>query len=366
MTFVSLGFLFIFLLLIPNLSFGQDIQLTETIKVDPTANLQVTPWSFCVTEDELFLLPDYQAGTIKIFGKDGDFLKFIKAFGRSGIGKEEFSRPMYCFYSQSQSKLGVIDYGVRKVFFFDRSGKIDFAPIKIVNCPRLGYDMELAGDGKQLVISGYITNKKDRSFDLYSLNIENGQINYLLPSHEKYNLKTNEDFVLEFREKQTLPAIGIKAFMDIQGDDLFFVWEGALRIIKLNLRSRETSVFGQKTSHYIKPDASRLSYSYVRGDFETTWKEQKKTAYVRNIFATPRHVFLVYEMAKSNNSNISMFRLQKYTPEGDFLGDDSFPGNPGLQMWFDEENYELYAFSEQSEGDNRAFAILKYKIKINR
>lgn len=101
----------------------------------------------------------------------------------------------------------------------------------------------------------------------------------------------------------------------------------------------------------------------TRGDFKTMEKEKKTMAYVRNIFVTSRHVFLVYETPKSNTSNASTFRVQKYTPEGNFVGDFLIPGNPGLSMWLDEESYELYAFSKQSNSDEGEFTILKYKIK---
>ena len=315
---------------------------------------------FCVTEDNLFLLPD-QAGTIKVFVRSGNLLKFVKAL-EPRFGEMSLVYPTYCSYSRDEGKLGVIDYGVRKVFIFDRSGKVDFTPVKKFPCKRLGYDIEFTGDGEQLVISGYLTDPDSMPYDLYSINIRTGKINYLLSSPQKYNLKTYEDYVVEYRQKQTLPAIGIKAFIDIQGDDLFFVWEGALRVIKLNLRSGETMAFGHETPHYSKPDGSKLSYSYIRGDFETTWKERETMAYVRNIFTSPRHVFLVYETGKNNESNASTFRLQTYTLEGDYLDDILIPSNPSRQMWFDKENYELYAFSEQAESDNGEFTILKNKI----
>jgi len=360
---VSLGLTVIFLLLSPTGAFGQTIELSETIRVDPAAKFKATPRSFCITEDNLFLLLDNQSATINLFEKKGNSLKFIKAIGPR-FGEEEFVQPFYCFYSQDEGKLGVIDYGARKVFIFDRRGKVYYELIKSIDCPRLGYDMEFSGDGEQVVISGYIIDKSN-TFDLYSRHIRTGQISYLLPSHQKYNLKTNNDFLIEFKKKQRLPAIGIKAYIDIlpNGDDLFFVWEGALRVIKINLRSKGTTVFGYKSSNSTKAneaDEFKLADSYAKGDYETTLKERKKRAYARNIFATSRHVFLVYETAKGNQSRASKFRMQIYSLDGKYEGDTIIPGTPGRQMWFDKENYELYAFSEKE------IVIFKYKININK
>jgi hypothetical protein len=371
-----LGFLFILVFSRPNRAFGQDIKLSEKIKIDSTAKLRVVPRSLCVTEDKLFLIPDYQAGTVKIFSQEGDQLKFIKALGRSGIGKETFTQPMYALYSKEEGKLGILDYGVRKLFIFDRFGKVDFRLIgKPVNCPRLGYDMKFANDGEHLVVSGYLTDKENKPYDLYSINIKTGEIDYLLPSPQKYNIKTFEDYLLEYRQKQTLPSIGTKAFIDINGDDLYFVWEGLLRIIKFDLRAREMKkVFGHKTPYYTEPDGTELSDSYKKGEFDTTWEKQKKFSYIRNIFATPGtsgRVFLIYE---TDRSNASTYRLQTYTIEGDYLSDVRISGNPGKTMWLEEEKYklyaiwldkennELYAISKGSESSNGVFAILKYKI----
>lgn len=360
-TLAILGFTFICLLLSPNGTFGQKIRPLGRITVDPAANLDVAlKSSFSITEDNLFLIPD-QRGTIKVFSKEGDFLKFVKALGPS-FGEERFVHPRYCAYSRNDGNLAIIDYGVKRVFLLKRSGKVDFTPIKSFRCRRLGYDIESDGGDQQLIVSGYSVDKKNKPFDLYSINIRTTQIIPLLPSHEKYNQKTFENYVSEYRRKQTLPAVGVKAYIDIQGYDLFFVWEGELRIIKINLCSKEKTVFGHATPHYTKPDASKLSYSYIRRDFEITWEERKKMAYVRNIFATPKHVFLVYEMGKNNKSNASTFRLQMYTLKGDYLEDVSIPGNPTRLMWLDEESYELYAFSKESNSDEGEFKILKYKI----
>jgi energy-coupling factor transporter ATP-binding protein EcfA2 len=349
--------------LVSKKDFGRDIKPSEKINVDPSANFRVIPRSFCVTEDKLFLIPDYQAGTVKILSKEGDQLKFIKALGRRGVGKETFTQPMYALYSKEEGKVGILDYGVRELFIFDRFGKVDFRPIRTVKCPGFGYDMKFSGDGEQLVISGYIRDKENKPYDLYSINIKTGEIDYLLPSPQKYNLKTFEDYFLEYKQKQTMPSIGTKAFIDINGDDVFFVWEGLLRIIKFDLKSKKTeNVFGHKTRNYTKPDGTELSDSYKKGEFGKTWEIQKKFSYIRNIFATPRHVFLVYETGINNENIASSYRLQTYTTDGNFLSDVRISGNPGKAMWLDKENYELYALSEGSESGNGVFTILKYKI----
>jgi hypothetical protein len=91
-------------------------------------------------------------------------------------------------------------------------------------------------------------------------------------------------------------------------------------------------------------------------------KERDAISLVTNIFTTPRHIFLVYRTARNNNDLTFGYRLQTYTTEGDYISDVLIPGNPGPEMWFGKENYELYAISEKSGNDNSKFTILKYKI----
>jgi hypothetical protein len=353
--------LFIFLFLIPNALLGEYIQLTEEIKIDTAANFQEIPSSFCTTEDNLFLITDHKAGIVKIFKKEENLLKFINVLGPRFENKK-FVYPIYCFYNRKKGMLGVFDYGVREIFIFNREKSGEFTWIKNVPCQWGGYDIQFAGDAEQLVVSGFLNDNENKPFDLYSINIKTGKINYLLPSHQKYNLRNFEDYILEYRQKRTLPAVGIYAFIDIQGNELFFVWEGALRIIRLNLLSRKQMVFGHETPDYAKPDGYSLATFYKNADQKNLRKKKETMAFIRNIFATPGHVFLVYETAKSKNSNNLIFRLQTYTPDGFFLEDVLIPGNPCRQMWFDKENHELYALSEKKGSNNNEFSIIKYKI----
>lgn len=368
---VSLAFVVTVLFLCPNWTVGQNIQLIERIAVDPFPELKMDqkkiPRAFCVTEDGIYLLPDPVSGLVRAFGKNGKSLKLVDSIGRKGFGKEPvFGLPQYCFYNSSKGKLAIFDdASPRQILIFNKVGIVNFELSETIPFEKSGYDMDFTGDLDQIVvISGFVKDEDGKSFDLYSRNLQTKQINYLLPSHEKYGLKTFEEYEEYYHKKQTLPAIGYNGFIDIEGDNLFFVWEGALRIIKINLLSKERTVFNgpryEEIPGYIKPDASVLSSSYIKKEFQTTWIDRETMSYVRNIFATPRHVFLIYETVRRTKSDSSRFRVQTYSPEGNFLSDVSIPGKPdGGQMWFDKENYELYLFSKN---DKNEFSISQYRI----
>ena len=365
-TLVALIFSITFFVLSPNPLYGFNVTLVKKIGFEENSKLQFTPISFCVTEDGFFLIPDHEKGNVKIYEMNGEALQLVKTFGPKGFGDDEYNMPAYCFYDKNRSKLGIIDIGIgtKKVYIYDRRGRVDFVPASIIDAD--GFDMRFAGDGKHLVISGYTTDSAGRSFELFSINLENpGQPNYLLSSYEKYGLSSDEEYQREYKD-QTLPAIGIRAFIDIQGDDVYFVWEGKARIIKINLKTKTSDIFDetkkQRMPNYFEPTKSVelevLRKSYVDMDISKIKKQRTKMSLVRNIFATPLYVFVVYE-----GPNESNFRLQMYSPEGEFLGDSAIPGNCSWIMWFDKESDTLYSLQEKSEKKKQDIHMLVYNVK---
>jgi hypothetical protein len=362
-TLTIIIFSFAFLCLNPNNIYGFEVKFVKGIEFEKGAESEIKFRSFCVAEDGLFLIPDYQAGTIKTFDQDEmvSGLKLAKKFGIKGFGSDEFNRPAYCFYDNYYSKFGVSDVGKgsKKVFIYDRIGGTDFKQVyKIpgVDC----YDMRLVGDGKQLIVSGYVTNKDKKSYDLYSINLgKPNQKDFLLPSYQKYHLANVKEYQIEYFEKSTLPAIGIRAFIDVYGDDVYFVWEGKLQIVKINLKTKKKIVFGHPIPDYIEPVASaELVKAYRDGDYTSVWRERINMSFVRDIFATSRYIFVVYDGPGWGN-----FRMQTYTPGGNFLAEMKIPTNhPYREMWLDKQSLTLYSLSRT--GRNKP-QMLIYKLKVN-
>jgi hypothetical protein len=71
-----------------------------------------------VDEEGHFYILDEQAGNIKVFAQNGDFVKTI---GRKGQGPGEFGMPISLFLSQ-QNQIIVNDMGQRKIQYFDKEG----------------------------------------------------------------------------------------------------------------------------------------------------------------------------------------------------------------------------------------------------
>jgi hypothetical protein len=365
---VCLSILFIFFN--ASLGWGQNVRFVEKIEFSG-AELPLKPKSFCVTDDQLFIIPDYQAGNIKIYAKvyenNKEFLRLGKIMGRKGYGPDEFSKPSFCYYNEDKSTFMVLDFGLRKIFIYDRIGRIDFKRVKEISCWKPGADIQLKDH--RLFISGYLTDPDGNPYDFYYVDITKNEADsnhktYLLPSYYKYGLESIQEYENQYRKKPDIPVIGINGLFDIYGDYAYFVWEGNLRIIKINIISREIDVkpFGMQPPHYVKPFASqKLVDSLRKRDIKMHESERMKMSYVKNIFTSSKYVLVIYEgpLNKDKKSNLW---IQFYTLDGNFIRDVPIPGKPGSRMWFDKQRHILYFLSDGSDTSGVHYFIYKHEI----
>jgi hypothetical protein len=337
---------------------GYNIKLIKKIPLAQENSLLENVWDFCVTGDHFFLVPDYKAGNVKIFAQNGTLVKIL---GRKGFGPGELVKPAYCFYNKEKGKFGVFDFGTRKIFIYTRIGKTGFKRVKEIYCLAGATGIQLKDN--KLLVSGYKSGVNRTHYDFYYVDLTNDQTTFLLPSYYKYGLNSWHQFKTQYIIKPDIKAIGIGAWFDIDGDDAYFAWEGDLKIIKINISSGKIDSFGKKSSHYIKPFASkRLLEARGTGNFKIIESEWDKMSYIKDIFATSKYVLVVYKGPVKPGSQ-SNFMMQFYTLDGNWLAEIPIPGNPGSRMCFDKDRDILYSLS--SEVDEELFEkyfVLTYKV----
>jgi hypothetical protein len=318
------------------------------------------PGSLCVTEEEFFIIPDYGAGDIKIYEKKGTSLRWVKAIGRRGYGPGELAKPSYSFYDKVEGQLAIMDFGRKKILIFHRIVD-EFKLVKEIPCGTGAWDIKLGG--KRLFISGYITDPDKNPYDFYFIDITNDKITYLMPSHYKYGLKSFLEYEKEYRNKRDIQAIGVAGWFDIHGDNVYFSWEGNLKVRKLNFVSGEIdeTPFGNKKTNYVestKSEFKELLNAYKKKDLNLTMEERKKRSYVKNILTTSNHVLVIYGGAGGQGN-----WMQFYSFDGRFLKEVSIPGQTdGAKMWMDKEKQILYTLSSESKVGSNQYFILKYAI----
>ena len=136
-----------------------------------------------------------------------------------------------------------------------------------------------------------------------------------------------------------------------------------MNIIKINMKSGKLGFFGEKPPHYIKPFASKQMIEARRNrNSNIVQSEKSKMSYIRDIFASPKHVLVIYEGPVKQDKKPN-FRLQFYTLDGNFLEEIPIPGKPGKTMCLDKEKDILYSLTSEMRDDlNEEYFIWEYKI----
>lgn len=334
----------------------------DKIKITGDEFLQVSI-SFCITEDNLFLVIDFKGGDVKIYNSNGALLKVL---GRKGYGPNEFAQPLFCHYSNK--RLIISDNGQRKIFVYDRKEKLNFIRSKEIFALSVGSDLFL--DENNIYIAGARKNKDDITYQFFAVDInKDDKYTYYLPGYLKYGLRSENEFKRELLRKPEISSIGGRAYFDIHGDFSYYIWEGDLKIFKINLKTKTISTFGEKSSNYIKPYASKKlinafgmsskQAANIRGT------EREKMSYVRQIFTTKKHVLVIYEARDSKHNDLG-YMMQFYTLDGQFVKEISMPRKPGFALCFDKHKNILYSITAVPEGDlDESHYILKYTIHEN-
>jgi hypothetical protein len=184
-----------------------------------------------------------------------------------------------------------------------------------------------------------------------------------LHSYLKYGLKPSKNFETQFKNNLDLKVIGMLAYFDIHLNDVYFVWQGDLKIFKINIDTGKLGFFGHKTSRYVKPYSSKkMVEAYRVRNTLIRQAEKKEMSFIVNIFASDKYVLLVYEgpVKQEKNSNLWM---QVYTFDGKFVEELTIPGQPSRVMYFDKNKSTLYSLTNEIDDEFKEdYSILVYKI----
>ncbi len=338
------------------MSFSIEIDLKSKIKLSEKVLLQL-PISFCVTEDEAFLVVDFKAGDVKIFNNKGELEKVL---GSKGAGPNEFNQPLFCDYNNR--KFIIPDAGQRKIFFYDKIGKFNFERTREIQYASIGDDIQLKEN--KIYMAGSKISEDGKYYSLYSFDLDGiGNHIYFLPAYLKFSLASENEFKTEYLKKPNLTAIGVMGRFDIQSNFAYYVWEGDLKIFKINLNTKEITTFGKKMPHYVKPyTTQKLINAFFNMEGNYVQKERSKMSYVRQIFTTKKHVILLYTVPVKDGSGYD-FMVQTYKMDGSFVEESKFPGKELDTIWFDKENSILYALAlETVKETDESYHILRYTI----
>lgn len=339
---------------------GADVKITPFGEITFKNDLEFPqrPWSFCVTEDELLIVPDSELGEIKILDRSErkNIWNVVHTFGEKGFGENQLMKPTFSSYNSSNQRLALMDFEKRRIYIYSRRSRGEFEKENEFLCYRLGFDIHLA-EGK-LFVSGYKEDLSKTGYHLYSVDLKTEEVDYIIPSFLKYGYGSNR----VFKEQNSRQKLGRNAWVTTSSGELFFAWEADLKIwrTKTNKSFRGSDFrksFGKITDAYKKP--------YLPDDRRNFYKLKEKMSYVVGVFSDSDNVYVLYRGFDTKDS--SKYRLQVYSLDGRYKGETYIPKVDSPRLWSFEKNsgtlYSLYVPALGQRG-GKPF-VSKYKIEVS-
>jgi len=245
--------------------------------------------SLCISPDgNYYIIPDFKAGDIKIFSRESG--RLLKIEGRKGVGPNELLMPFKC--TANERYIALLDLGLRRYFIYEFVKPIGLKRIDDGMPVDAGFDCAM--NKGMLALSSFIYGAHGKSYHAYGVNIKDKSITYLLPSEIKYGYSSVDEYESAYQGNDIV-CIGIQGYCDIYNDLLYYVWEGDLRIIRVDTSTRGIITFGKKTENYTKPKvSSRLARAYANGDNVVRSEERKKLTLVDDINVSRNYIILSY------------------------------------------------------------------------
>lgn len=352
-----------------NIKFIKELKITSDITSDIKGSEVKIPRSFCVTNDGLFILCDYSDGNLKIYEQNRDSLRWIKNIDQGDMGDTFFLKPAFCAFDSEKQILGVLDYGKYRIFLLERTGRLDFKLVNQVFVPRLGSSIII--NENNIIIAGTTIDSRNNSYELYSIDLNKKNADnvfattYFIPAYKKYGLRNSDDYNNDYIERSDLGTIGINGFFDIHEKNIYYVWEGDLRILKFNTETEALSTFGMKRNKYVKPYVTTYSVAARHDtDIKTLKSEKSNMSYVRNLFVASSCILVIVEGPNlMKNECESNFWMQAYSFDGILLNEVSIPQQPGQRMFFDKNSNILYSLVKKGNDTSKIeYSMLMYKI----
>lgn len=349
-----------FLLSLFNLSvlYGVDVKFFER-DIFSNKSQQIQKFvSFCVTDDHLLLIPDVDAGDIKILDHNDQSLRWLSNIGSKGFSSSDFQKPTYCSYDPIERRLAVLDSKLKKIFIYERPNprnRLDFKRVGEIPCFLGAHELQLKKN--KLYISGAIIAPDNVLYHFYSIELEQseeknkivaGKIDYLLPSWIKYGFQSSQNVEKQILDKgiQTLGYYGWFFIDDY--DNAFFIWESQLRIIRLNLRSSANKIsdyWGNKTPNYFPPKLTDVLIQSFNHNDLIYKSERNSMSYILDIFSTPTSIAIIYQ-----GPDIKAF-IQTYSRTGNFVKETPISLPHDSRFYYDATTQKLFILSNQENSD---------------
>jgi len=350
-----------FLFLIYNFLSATEIKLIRKIDISQKEKyLNIS--DLAVTDDEVFIFTDAKESNIKLYNNKGEI---IKIWGQRGPGPDELNFPSKCDFNSPFFAL--LDTGKMRVYIY-RYVKDNLLLLKKLNsilC--VGCVSPIKIYKKDIIIASYTRDKNNKKYNLYMKNFNGKNTRYLLPHFLKWGFKSEGEYQREYEiiPKYATPFVDF----DVAENCVYYAWEGLLKIIKINLKTKEIHFFGKETENYTRPKPTKkIVKAFEERKVKLIEKEREKMSWVIGVFADKDFIGVLYN---NFDKKTSLWKAicQFYKPDGEFMGEYHLPDAVdysiyGPKHFYDKINNNLYILSRKLNEESYLdeYQIMKYQI----
>ncbi len=353
---------FIIYLQMASICFSQPVRLDKKISIEENALMVSGSFALLPTGNFIFTDIRDENNQIKIINDNG---KIIKAWGKMGPGPEEFGGLANMDYQCPY--LAIMDAGKRCIHIFETNlnkfRKIgDILAWEATDFIKL-YD-------KSVLMGGYITSPKGKGYIVFGRDFSGHNTQYILPLEYKYGERSLSEYQ---KTRDKVSVVSCKGFADIYEDDLFYVSDVRVKVIKTNLRTKKIEIFGKEPKNF---RALVLDKETTNELLQTQTGRKKmedilnKFSFVSGIFVDKDYFGLIYlnREKKVGDELYFVAYVQIYDHSGKVL----YEGQ--LEDFYTEENISplvyqkgtgcLYLLGMTSSELGVKYVIYKYQIKL--
>lgn len=356
------GILGLLLVLLPAFLGAVNVRLyKEKITLSQEKEIIGYPYDFVVLEDESYLINDVKTNRIMLFNREGRLVDFWQSVGQ---GPGEYLGSLWCDYDPPY--LGIFDARVDKIILYRREGPQEFKWLRDVFLPRGSTLVRKFKLYKEKIIVDRPVFYQNQYYFFQIYDFEGQNCGYCLPAGVRYGLppgrdyrKKNADFVIIWGHA--------RSFLDVFDGHIYSAWKGRLEVIKIDLKTKKWTVFGQKTKNYRPPKIWKISMSNLKGASQLRKENEPKFSWVAGVLADRGWVGLLYLSYNRKKSAWEAF-LQFYDDTGKFWGEELLEGARDfyitLKHYYSRETGCLYVLNmnELATGGVE-YEILKYPIR---
>lgn len=334
--------------------FGQDIRLIDKIPVSQQDGFIEADDGMAVLPNGSFIICDTRAGNFKIFDKTG---RLIKIFGRRGNGPDEFSYPTLFDYSDNKLLISDSEKYRILVYHVNEDLEIKLGEEFFGSC----CDARIFPD--HYLFSGSKADPAGKWYEIYLSYPRQKDFSFLLTLQDLFNISPNAGQP-QLAEKASM---GVRSYCDSHGDQVYAVWEALLSVIRVDTKTNKQYRFGNKTSLYTAPVASKeLIQAKKERNLKKHYKILHKYSMIRKLFVTDRYVGIVY-MNYDREIDLLNPIVQLYSLDGIFimekkLDEVTYPHRL-MSLYYDKKTNVLSALSLKIDDLAEShYTLLKYQI----